>query len=179
MQSTLAEHAASALAERACSACHMPSERSHAFPGAYDPAMLRRALDIDVRREADALVLVLSPGVVGHAVPTGDLFRRLEIRLFVLAADGTERLLGRRWLGRRFAPRRRADGFVVYDELADDRVGPGGRTIRFEVGETERDRTLRWSVAHQRVAHPKADGEGAWVEGEIEVASGLVAPLGS
>jgi hypothetical protein len=136
--------------------------------------MLRRSLEIDAQREPDALVLALRPGVVGHAVPTGDLFRRLELRLFVVDADGHERLLDRRWLGRRFAARPRADGSVQYDELADERVGADGQVIRFELGPTERDQTLRWTVVHQRVAHPKADGEGAWVEGEIEFASGVV-----
>lgn len=175
MQSTVAEHAASAMATRACSSCHMPSERSHSFPGAYDRELLRRALEIDVRREVDALVLTLRPGAVGHAVPTGDLFRRLEITVFVVDDDGRERVLDRRWLGRRFGPRVRGDGVVMTDELVDDRVGVGGRVIRFELGAVERERTLRWRIAHQRVAHPQGDGEGAVVEGELEVAGGVVA----
>ena len=61
------------------------------------------------------------------------------------------------------------------DELVDDRVGVGGRVIRFELGAVERERTLRWRIAHQRVAHPQGDGEGAVVEGELEVAGGVVA----
>jgi hypothetical protein len=174
MQSTVAEHAASAAATRACSDCHMPSERSHAFPGAYDLDMLRRSLEIEARREPDALVLALRPGAVGHAVPTGDLFRRLEITVFALDADGRERLLDRRWLGRRFGPRVRADGLVMRDELGDNRVGPGGRTLRFELGVLEREARLRWRVTHQRIAHPEADGDHAVLEGEIEFASGVV-----
>lgn len=176
MQSTVAEHAASAAATRSCSGCHMPSERSHSFPGAYDLDMLRRSLAIEARRDADALVLELRPDAVGHAVPTGDLFRRLEIRLFAVDDDGHQRALDRRWLGRRFAPRTHVDGLVRYDELGDDRIGPGGHTLRFELAASERDRTLRWTLVHQRVAHPKADGEQAWVEGEIEFASGVVEP---
>jgi hypothetical protein len=173
VQSTVAEHAASAASSRSCSSCHMPNERSHAFPGAYDPEMLRRSLEIEARREADALVLALRPGIVGHAVPTGDLFRRLEIRIFILDANGHERLLDRRWLGRRIAPRVGADGLVVYEELVDDRVGPSGQTLRFELDPADRDRTLRWRIVHQRVAHPEGDGQHAVIEGEIEFASGI------
>jgi hypothetical protein len=179
VQSTVAEHAASSASSRSCSSCHMPSERSHAFPGAYDPEMLRRALEIEARRESDAFVLDLRPGIVGHAVPTGDLFRRLEITLFALDANGHERVLERRWLGRHIEPRTRADGLVVYEEVVDDRVGPSGQTLRFELAATERDRRLRWRIVHQRVANPKGDGDDASIEGEIEFASGIIeAPSG-
>ena len=178
VQSTIAEHAASARAERSCIDCHMPSERGHAFPGAYDRGMLSRALEIEARRDGDALTLALRPGAVGHAVPTGDLFRRLEVAVSVVDRSGDERVVERRWLGRRFGPHATGDGFSLDEELGDERVGPEGRTLRFALREGERDQTLRWRVVHQRVAHFSADGREAVIDGELEIASGRIEPNG-
>ena len=169
MQSTISEHRESSASTRACADCHMPPERGHAFPGAYDPAMLRRALRIDARREGDAIVITLHPADVGHAVPTGDLFRRLEVSLIEDDGEGRERVLAQRWLGRRFGPQR--DGaLTLTPELEDTRVGPAGRTLRFPV--PARAGALRWRVVHQRVLHAGSDPRRVAIEGQVELASG-------
>ena len=69
MQRTVTEHAASR------------------FAVASDPAMLRRALVVHVTRRGDAVAFDLAPGEVGHAVPTGDLFRRLVLVAEVVGED--------------------------------------------------------------------------------------------
>jgi hypothetical protein len=95
MQNTVAEHARSSFAERSCQSCHMPRVRggdgrihvSHDVT--VSPSMVRQALIVDVERtEPSALTVRLRAGVVGHAVPTGDLFRRLEVEGEVVGDDG-------------------------------------------------------------------------------------------
>jgi hypothetical protein len=57
-----------------CQTCHMPNG-SHAFRGADDVDLLKRSLAARVVGGA----LVLSSTGVGHAFPTGDVFRHLTI----------------------------------------------------------------------------------------------------
>lgn len=184
MQSTLAEHRDSAHADQTCVDCHMPREpsevgpRSHAFPGAYDPTMLRRALAIAVTRPSRSIVRIeLRPGEVGHAVPTGDLLRRLEVALVYREVDREvdgERVIDRAWLGREFEERMQSNGVQVRVEVADHRVGvgPGPTLVELEVPADLDPSALRWRVRHQRVAtharHPRA----AAIEGQLEIASG-------
>jgi len=90
MQSTLSEHAASPLAKVSCQSCHMPAveggsseqpkrHRSHRFE--VDDQLLRSALSVSAQRASNRAVSVtLTVTGAGHAVPTGDLFRRLEVR---------------------------------------------------------------------------------------------------
>lgn len=170
MQSTIREHRESAAAAQACIDCHMPPARGHAFPGAYDVDMLRRALKIDARREGVEVVLSLQPGAVGHAVPTGDLFRRLEISLTTRDDEGREQLLARRWLGRRFGPGREG-ALSLTVELEDSRVGPGGAILRVRAPVGVQ---VRWRVTHQRVLHAGGDPRRATVEGELELAQGWI-----
>lgn len=176
MQSTIREHAASAYAERSCADCHMPmvdGHRSHAFVGAYDHEMLARSLIVTASRAGDRVTLSLRPGEVGHAVPTGDLLRRLEVRVDAIEPDGRERNLGRRFLGRRFGPIQQ-HGLSLRGELEDTRVGPDGVTLEFAVPEPQRELPLRWTITHQRVADASSDPGRAHVEGQLEVASGIL-----
>jgi hypothetical protein len=61
-----------------CQSCHMPGG-SHAFRGAYDRDFLRGALSLRVERTRGRLVAVLESRGVGHAFPTGDVFRHLTL----------------------------------------------------------------------------------------------------
>ncbi|AKJ05945.1 hypothetical protein ATI61_110309 [Archangium gephyra] len=61
-----------------CQSCHMPG-KSHAFRGAYDRDFLRGALSLRVERTRGQLVAVLESRDVGHAFPTGDVFRHLTL----------------------------------------------------------------------------------------------------
>ena len=188
MQSTVREHAASAFADRSCADCHMPpvapepgvsaneARRSHAFVGAYSPEMLAKAVRVTTSRTPERIRVRLDPGEVGHAVPTGDLLRRLELRVEVVGEDGGATLLGRRWFGRRFGPIPQRDGVTVRGELDDTRVGPAGVEVELVVPAAARARPLRWVLVHQRVAHAGVDPTQARLEGWLEFASGTLAP---
>lgn len=183
MQSTITEHARSAAADRSCADCHMPrdadGDRSHAFPGAYDHAMLARALTIEATRPDAATVrITLRPADVGHAVPTGDLLRRLLVEVVVDGPDGTAAYTGRRTLGRRYGPLHQGNGITVRGELGDERVGmgPAGgvQAPTFTVPAALADQPARWRVVHQRVAQHSHNPQRAPIEGEVEIAAGVL-----
>ncbi len=101
MQKTHSEHAQSAFSSKPCQNCHMPlvpsqnggSHRKHDFRVQGDRNMMARAVVVDhAQIKNHALHLDLTPGDVGHAFPTGDLHRRVEIR--VTAIDSQGRALG-------------------------------------------------------------------------------------
>jgi hypothetical protein len=174
MQATVSEHARSALAERSCSDCHMPTtadgRRDHRFLGAHDPDMLRRSLAIDVTRTSDRVRIELQPAEVGHDVPTGDHLRQLEVSLAIIEADGRERVIARRWLGREFGQVRRGNGLSLREQLSDTRIGPRGQQLELELPADARAHALRWRVVHQRVA--EAMPGVVLIEGELELANG-------
>lgn len=142
LQKTVAEWKRSRLAGRPCQGCHMPvvrkpdgtSYKSHAFAAFRDPAFLASAVSVEVtarRRGAKIFVVAtLSPGEIGHAFPTGDMFRRAVFTVRVGAATASAEL--RRY----FAPTMTADGRRhLLGEVDDTRVpAPGAgppRRLRF------------------------------------------------
>lgn len=186
MQSTLSEHAASKYADRSCAACHMPwvpdagrGHRSHAFAASRDEASVRGAVVIeDGGLVGDELRLTLRPGVVGHAFPTGDLLRRLALRVEVLDAEGQWRLRAERFLMRRFGFERGSPYQAPRRVLAgDDRVGASGEPIeiRQPVSGLAPGARVRWTLRYERVADPApATRTGAVVEGAITIAQRIV-----
>jgi hypothetical protein len=90
MQSTMSEH--NAVGERrGCVDCHMPlldRHRSHRFPGGHDEDLLRTAVQVSAKRNGAVLQLALHPKQVGHALPTGDWFRRLVVTAQSQTSDG-------------------------------------------------------------------------------------------
>jgi Cytochrome c554 and c-prime len=185
MQSTVTEHAGSAAADRSCADCHMPKhadgQRSHVFAGAYDQAMLARALEIEATREGPTVRLSLRPGQVGHAVPTGDLLRRLMVEVTVDGPDGPDgapEFRARRYLGRSFGPLHQGNGITVRGQLGDDRVGigpgDGAQVPTFTLPAALADRPVRWRIVHQRVAQASREPRAAPIEGELEFASGVL-----
>jgi hypothetical protein len=93
-------------------------EGSHAFPGGHDAALVRGALEVEVRAEGKRRVLatVRSRGV-GHAVPTGDPYRRLRLTLCTDA--DYKRVLGSALFARSLEPTARS-----YRLEQDTRVPP-------------------------------------------------------
>ena len=155
MQTTMTEHAQSKFADHSCAECHMP-ERDHAFGSTRDDEALRRALHIAARREGDALVLELEPHEVGHAFPTGDLFRRIELHAELVGAEGETLATLTRYLGRHFEPRRHLDGRLNHASdlpVPDDRIREN-TTIRLELDGRGRAAALVWWVDYQRVGPP-------------------------
>jgi len=127
LQATAAEHARSAASDRTCQDCHMPrvgGRVDHRFGALSDPAMMRRAVRTRVRATAEPggslrVDVRLSPGQIGHAFPTGDMFRqgRFEVRR---GADvEVERL--QRWFAR--VPH---EGAFYLAQVDDTRVPPDG-----------------------------------------------------
>lgn len=185
MQSTITEHRRSAAADRSCADCHMPrsesGRRGHGFEGAYDPAMLARALEIEATRPEPSTVRIrLAPGEVGHAVPTGDLLRRIAVRVEAGGSADEPPYSATRYYGRRFASEHQASGLILRGEVSDERVGVGPdggiRTATFTLPTALADASVRWQVLHQRVAQANRDPRRAPLDGEVEVASGVLRP---
>lgn len=168
MQRTVSEHAEGG-AGASCADCHMrrteDGERtgrphaSHRFPGGHDAALVSGAVRVETRREPGRVIVRLTPTGVSHAVPTGDLFRRLAVT--VTTATGTET----RYLARRLAVG--GDGH----ELADDRLFVTPRELMFPLDEASDWQPVQTRVALERVAfHTGETPERAVVEGEIVIA---------
>lgn len=182
MQRTIDEHRASRFSSRTCASCHMPKAasgvRGHAFTTATDLSMLRRALVVrSARREDDRVVLDLEPGDVGHAFPTGDLFRRLLVVVEATAEDyrivaRAERPLGRHF---RFEPSTLGASAKVQREIDDDRIDRP-RRIAIELGEAARGLSVAWRVEYQRVESMR--GDHATIADSIVVARGTLDEAG-
>lgn len=87
-----------------CLSCH-GSATNHRFAGGHDPAMLEAALAIDwCRRPAtagDLLEVTIANVAAGHAVPTGDIHRHMNLRVW---RSSIPEALWEGYLGRRFEP---------------------------------------------------------------------------
>jgi len=142
MQSTVAQFHAGPLrdTEGGCRGCHALTPYGHRYPGAHDPAMLERALSLEVCRDGDELVMSVENRGAGHHVPTGDVHRHVNLRAWRSVAPErlTEIFFGRRFEpmaegGKRtvwdstLAPRQRRSFRVAPGDLGDE--GP----VRFEL----------------------------------------------
>lgn len=189
MQLTAREHAASRFADTSCAGCHMPwagegsaRHRSHRFAASRDPAVLRASLQIAASRRAGVVALRLEPAAVGHAVPTGDLFRRLLVEAEAIDAAGEAVSYDVRTLGRRFERRRQSSLQSRQIEVGDDRPGAPGRPeagvlVELELGAEADAYPVRWRVVHQRVEFYA--GHEVVLAGEVEVAAGELPPRSS
>lgn len=116
MQNTLTEWRASRAAARgaSCQECHM-AQGSHAFPGAHTPGWVAQALSVSFQREGARLIAdVRAREAAGHAIPTGDPFRRLRLRLCRDAACAEP--LATRVLMRRFEARPESEGWWLGED---------------------------------------------------------------
>lgn len=174
MQGTIAEHAESPARDRACAECHMPASgagrRSHRFTTSRDVASVRKAVHIEAERiDATHVRVRLTPNELGHAFPTGDLFRRVEIAAWPASRPGDRSI---RYLARHFGAEAVGMGRKL---LADDRVTGAGAEIVLEIASVTVREELRWSVVYQRVSHPNGiDERAASLEGSLELASGAL-----
>jgi len=143
MQATVTE-AAAVGGGGDCNDCHMPKtagaapHRSHRF--AVDEGMLKGALDVATARDGDRVTLTLTSRGVGHAFPTGDLFRRLM--LTVKTGERTRKIpLARAW-----EDRQTATGSLRM--LAADTRLYGAPVTFTEVS----PRPVEWQVVYERAA---------------------------
>lgn len=186
MQLTATEHAASPYAAQSCSECHLPrvrdgwfgAHRSHAFAEARDPARLRAALSVRAERTgASRVALTLTSEHVGHAYPTGDLFRRLVVEMDALGPDYSVVASERRDLARHFVDVPSA--LARHGERVaarDDRVMPGAPSrVELDLGSAGTGLPVSWRVRYERVLHlnPRHEAD-ARVESSLVLASGVV-----
>jgi hypothetical protein len=115
---------------------------------------------------------------VGHAFPTGDLFRRLAIHAEAVGAEQNVLAEDVRYLSRRFGRGKGRDGRSIKILTGDDRVLPGAPSVvTLSLGEKAKGAPIRWIVAYERVEHPiEESSDHAVVEGEVVLAEGTLAP---
>ncbi len=165
MQSTVSEHRLSPAASTACAGCHMPlargaegarPHRSHGFAASHDLVRLRSAMDVSATRSKSVVHLTLTPRVIGHAFPTGDLFRRVAVYVTAGGSEVIGRPLAARFLTRHFEPKPNASGALVRTQTADDRVGASGSApseIEFNLDQDAATKTVSYRVTYERVQH--------------------------
>lgn len=183
MQATSTEHARSGHAEQSCADCHMQrspaGHRSHRFASTRDSESHRRSVRISAKRPTPTVLrLELALDGVGHAYPTGDLFRRVAVAAEVVGDD--YRLLSSttRYLARHFTMGRDLEGRPIRVEASDDRAFPGVPSIvELDLGEAAAGRSIVWNVALERVLHVSDHREpSADVSSRVVLATGEVAP---
>ena len=160
MQRTLTEHRASGEEGETCASCHMKMRGGHAdhrFAASRDDAFVKSAISVRARRSSATTVEVsLTPARVGHAFPTGDLFRRVRI-----SAAGSNR-----YLARHFGSRQEIPGVFVRSELGDDRVLGTERLVMMTVPPEK----TRVRVVYERAEGPSdPESSNAKVAGAIEL----------
>lgn len=154
-----------------CQRCHARDAEghvTHAMVGARDPVMLARALEVEAsatRRDRGTVVRLVLRSRAGHAVPTGDMYRRLEVS----AWSPDERVS--QVLMRRFE---RIDG--VLREVEDTRVPASGeREVLLELGTSagEVQWRIEWQALEPALAAqrwiPEDDVRRVLAEGVLEV----------
>jgi len=150
------------------------THRSHTFRVQGDRAMLAQAVELTGATLGKGEVqLAIAPGKIGHAFPTGDVFRRVEVR--VEAMDAAGRALGAgatEILGRTFGPAPGGYEGVMRVQRSDSRlVGP--RTLVLKVPAATR--RARWQMVWQRLPPWLATRLGmAMSEHEMVVLEGTV-----
>lgn len=180
MQSTVSEHARSRERDSACADCHMPrnaaGQRSHVFPGGRDENLVKSAVAVGARRGPNGSVhIALRPRKTGHAFPTGDLFRRLELSAEAVGGEWQVVASQRRYLARHWQRQPSPFGVLLRTATSDDRPLASDVEIELPLGSAALGLPVHWRVAYQRVEHPRSEREeDSAVAGEIEIGSGTL-----
>lgn len=190
MQRTMSEHAESGSA-RTCQDCHMPwvrnddggRHRSHRMLGIHDAAFLASAVEVELRAtppdpsaQGTMVEVEVHADALGHAFPTGDMFRLAELRVWPQGEPEQAQVLT---MHREFGPvlRRDEEGTprLMLAEVADTRPRPG-RPLRARLRFAGRPRGLQWSLIHLRMPLAQAERQGVPAEAlDREVLSGRLA----
>jgi len=182
MQATVSEHARSKHRDRSCADCHMPetrhgsvSHRSHAFAGGRDAALVQSAVKVTAERSREGARISITPRELGHAFPTGDLFRRLEVSAEAIGGEWQVVTAKRRYLARHFQRQPSPFGVVLRAATTDDRPLAAVVEVDLQLGFAAAGLPIAWRVAYQRVEHPRSEREqDSQVEGEIEIEIGTL-----
>lgn len=168
MQDTAHEHARSRYADTPCQTCHMPvvgsglsAHRSHDFRVLGDAAFIRGAAAVNASVVGRDVVVTIDANRVGHAFPTGDMFRRLEVR--AESRDARSEVVARHRpviLARRFADVPRSSSTLESQRVqtSDDRVKPpgAGAPRRITFTPSAGAISLHYQVVYQRMSTPMA-----------------------
>lgn len=182
MQKTMSEHAQSVNSSKPCQECHMPlvtsqqgpPHRKHDFRVFGDKDFMARAVVVDKAEiKDDALHLDLSLGTIGHAFPTGDLYRRADVR--VTAVDAHDKPIGKgssQLLRRTFGPAFEGPNKTVPIEREDGRLtGPKHIVLPLPRGTTR----ARYEIVWQRLPPEMANKFGMNMnDQEMIVREGIV-----
>lgn len=168
LQSTIAEHRSSDAFARGetCTSCHMRKGGGHGFAGIHDPEQLARAVEVELvatRSNGTIDVDVRVRGAkIGHAFPTGDVFRSGVLRVCTHAAR-CEEIVMQRWLARTIDPDHR--GFHVRT-VEDTRVPPPGQGELVEAIQLPDDGSdaLAWELTLHRLPPERAIAAGLGAE---------------
>ena len=175
MQSTVSEHAESGD-ERSCADCHMPSG-SHAFASTRDPEAHRAAIRTRVERSGPTAIRVtLETNDVGHAYPTGDLFRRVRVSAEAVVDGARLVALEEAFLQRSFDDGLDARHTIIREQVADTRIHPKtARIVDLDLGPVAIGARIDWRVDFERVLHVRDGHERqATVADSVELAAGVL-----
>ncbi len=113
MQTTVTSFRAGPYAgeQGGCLACH-GSRTNHAFPGGHDAGMREAALDVAWCRRGQTLEVGVRNAAAGHHVPTGDIHRHINLRIWRSSAPEA---LFEAFIGRRFDPAEGGGKRTVWD----------------------------------------------------------------
>ena len=178
LQKTMSEHQHSGSSNVPCIDCHMlRTQGENGEKGAHtDPRFLasrsallvRGAAKITARRDGDMMFVTFTRGAVGHAFPTGDVFRRLRVSATsTRSGEGTATGASREVVLVRQTKR---------SEEVDTRPFADGRdTYVATVPLDGMGDGVTWRVVYERIGHPtELEGSAAAVDGAIEVAHGIL-----
>jgi hypothetical protein len=187
MQGTVSEHRESRHAGMSCQTCHMKPEanakgvvrRGHGFSASKDPALLRSALAASAARKTErSIAVTLRATGAGHAFPTGDMFRRLEVRAFAQGDDDKPmKSAPPVILERVFRAAPMAGGGVDRVEVRDDRVPASGapRDVVVLFPEPIEGQKVAWEVVYRRMGPAMAAAFGVDMKSdEVVVARGIL-----
>ncbi len=186
MQGTVTEHRASRHAGASCQTCHMKPERSasgrvfrgHGFSASKDVSLLRSAVVASAKARGErSFVVSLRAGEIGHAFPTGDMFRRLETRGFVVDEEDKPLLAAPPVVLERVFRSQSGSSGADRVEVRDDRVPASGEPIDIVVVFPEPivGKRVRWEVAYRRMGEAMASTFGVDMNvDEVVVARGIL-----
>jgi hypothetical protein len=179
MQSTVREHQRSPAAGDGCVGCHMRDPPRgpvhHGFAASRDHERLRAALEIHALRPEPARILIsLRPRAIGHAFPTGDMFRQVLVEADATDEQGDPLAGDQRILGKIYQDRLAGSsrGRVL---LEDTRLLPGAEAVvELDLSGAEA-LPVHWRVVYQRIDQ-EGPGRPARPFGEVLLAAGVLPP---
>jgi hypothetical protein len=170
MQNTAVEWQQSSANLRACATCHMPTvvggngepHRDHRFR-IREQTTLAKAVAVSWDRQSELLRVTIENRGAGHALPTGDIFRRLVVRAYAVVNASTQELLPKQYeLGRRFLdvpthPHAKAPSSLQRVEIEDTRLGPMGtpratRVLTLPIPPSRRALPIHCQLVYQRMS---------------------------